>query len=456
MSNRIQKICSRFALLTTVALSSFASAQTIDDVLENARSVRAAEQALFQQRVTEFNATPAAEQQRLIQQAAASRAAIAATVQQQSDQFSANDLQISQLTTQLRDQANTLGLTEIFAMARQLAGDTTTILEQSLINAQFDDGRVAFLREFSESDSMATIAQLERLWFELQREITGSGQVARFNGTVVEANGTQLDTSIVRIGPFTAIADGKYLAYIPALNRLNIMPRQPEELLPDAERLESATQGYVQTIVDSTRGVLLGMFVERPTWEERIEQGELVGLIIIIVGALAVLAFIYQLFYLVFARLAVSKQMRSLQNPTKDNALGRVLLSFKGDGTNIEEDSDVAELRISEAVMREVPRLERFQPFLRLAVAAGPLLGLVGTVVGMIITFQSITESGSSDPKLMAGGIGQAMIATVLGLGVAVPLLFAGALLNSLSRSIVQVLDEQSTGMLADNIEKRR
>jgi biopolymer transport protein ExbB len=148
--------------------------------------------------------------------------------------------------------------------------------------------------------------------------------------------------------------------------------------------------------------------------------------------------------------------MRNLQNPTKDNALGRVLLAFKGDGSKIEQDSEVAELRISEAVMREVPGLERFQPFLRLAVAAGPLLGLVGTVVGMIITFQSITESGSSDPKLMAGGIGQAMIATVLGLGVAVPLLFAGALLNSLSRSIVQILDEQSTGMLADNIEKRK
>ena len=148
--------------------------------------------------------------------------------------------------------------------------------------------------------------------------------------------------------------------------------------------------------------------------------------------------------------------MRDLQHPTKNNALGRVLLSFKGDASTIEADSDVAELRISEAVLREVPNLERFQAFLRLAVAAGPLLGLVGTVVGMIITFQSITESGSSDPKLMANGIGQAMIATVLGLGIAVPLLFAGALLNSLSRSIVQVLDEQSTGMLADNLEKRK
>ena len=118
-----------------------------------------------------------------------------------------------------------------------------------------------------------------------------------------------------------------------------------------------------------------------------------------------------------------------------------------------EKDAEVVELRISEAVLKEVPKLERYQSFLRLAVAAGPLLGLIGTVVGMIITFQSITESGSSDPKLMANGISQAMIATLLGLGIAVPLLFANAWLQSISKSIVQILDEQSTGLLAERLE---
>jgi biopolymer transport protein ExbB len=152
----------------------------------------------------------------------------------------------------------------------------------------------------------------------------------------------------------------------------------------------------------------------------------------------------------------VNSQLKNLAEPKANNPLGRVLLAFKGDRAKIEEDADIAELRITEAVLREVPRLERFQAFLRLGVAAGPLLGLIGTVVGMIITFQSITESGSSDPKLMATGIGQAMIATVLGLGIAIPLLFANALLNSLSRGVVQVLDEQSAGMLAESIEKQR
>ena len=121
-----------------------------------------------------------------------------------------------------------------------------------------------------------------------------------------------------------------------------------------------------------------------------------------------------------------------------------MLLAFRGDGKRI-ESAELAEFRISEAVLREVPRLERFQSFLRLAVAAGPLLGLIGTVIGMIITFQAIVASGSSDPRLMAHGIGQAMIATVLGLGIAIPLLFINSGLATLSRGVTQILDEQAT-----------
>jgi biopolymer transport protein ExbB len=164
---------------------------------------------------------------------------------------------------------------------------------------------------------------------------------------------------------------------------------------------------------------------------------------------------IYQLAYLIMVRRRVTAQLADLDTPRRDNPLGRVLATFRGDPNTIEDDVEVVELRISEAVLREVPPIERFQAFLRLAVAAGPLLGLIGTVIGMIITFQSITESGSSDPKLMAAGIGQAMIATVLGLGIAIPLLFINAGLSTLSRSIVQVLDEQSNGLLAEHIERK-
>lgn len=461
MNKQVIKFCSSVMLLASVGMTSLVQAQTLDDVLNQARAAREAENALFQQRQAEFNAMSDADKARATQQTAAQRATIQAQVDAKNKIYGDNDLQISQMNTQLRDKVASLDMTQIFGLARQYAGDSAGNMEQSLINAQFageEVNRVEFLQNLSTNDRILTTAELDRLWFELAREMSAGGQVARYNGTVVEANGNPLTTDVIRIGPFTAIANGQYLTYLPELSRLSILPRQPTSpnLMPYADALTNATSGYVQAIVDSTRGVLLNMYVERPDMKQRIQEGEAVVYVILVVGALGAAAFIFQLLYLIMARIGVSAQLRSLQTPKSNNALGRVLLAFKGDASTINESSDVAELRISEAVMREVPKLERYQPFLRLVVAAGPLLGLVGTVMGMIVTFQSITESGSSDPKLMANGIGQAMIATLLGLGIAVPMLFANALLNTLSRSIVQLLDEQSAGMLADNLEKRK
>ncbi len=460
MNKHIRKILGGAALMASVSFSVLVQAQTLDQVLEQARAARAAEDALAQQRASEFNAMSDADKQRAMQTIAQQRAAIQAQVDAKTQTYSDNDLRINQMNGELRDKAEQLGVGQVFGLARQIAGDAISPFQQSLINAQYageEQDRISFLTELSTTERSLTTAQLERLYVELSREMVGMGQVAKYNGTVVEPNGNPRNAEIVRIGAFNAVADGEFLAYIPELSRLNIMPRQPEEFRGEAVALQNATSGYVNTVVDSTRGVMLNMYVERPTFVERIVNGEVeINYTILAVGLAGTIPFFFQLIYLIFARLGVAAQMRNLQQPKKNNALGRVLLAFKGDGAAIEEEAEIAELRISEAVMREVPKLERFQPLLRLVVAAGPLLGLIGTVVGMILTFQSITETGSSDPKLMANGIGTAMIATLLGLGIAVPMLFANALLNSLSRSIVQILDEQSAGMLAENLEKRK
>lgn len=462
MKTQLQRICSGVLLLSSLSLASVSMAQekSLNDLLSEAQGLRAQEQATFNQRAAEWAGAPQAQQQTMLQQITAERDRLLTLTRGQAQEYANNDIAINDLNNQLREKAAGFGLGEVFGLARSFAGDQTTGMQQSLISAQFaneDPDRVEFLSELAETDAVLGTAQLERLWVELVREMTASGQVAKFQGTIVQAGGEPTQTTVTRIGPFTAIADGQYLAYLPALNQLSVLPRQPEEGLPEAARaLESASSGYVNAVVDSTRGVLMAMVVERPTWVERIELGELVGYIILVTGAVGSLGFIFQFFYLIIARFGVAGQMRNLNRPTANNPLGRVLLSFKSNERDIEEDAEIVELRISEAVLREIPKLERIQPLLRLCVAAGPLLGLVGTVVGMIITFQSITETGQSDPKLMATGIGQAMIATVLGLGIAVPLLFANAALSSLSRSIVQVLDEQSTGMLAEQLERRK
>ncbi len=448
-------------VLPVMATAAFA-AESLDDLLDSVRTVRAQEDQSYKERATAFNATPADQQEKMLQDALANREGLSQLSKTLSEQFSANELAINDLKKQLRDKAAMLGLTEIFGVSKQVAGDTSTILRQSLISTQFpakagEQGRDEFLRAYSASQATPTPAELERVWFEIQREMTASGAVAKYKSSVVQPGGEAVEAEVIRIGPFTATSDGKFLDYVPSLKALNVYPRQPpEEFLAFVNELQSADGGYVQAVVDSARGVLLSLYVDRPSWGARIELGEEIGYIILVVGALGLLAFFWQLAYLMTVRSGINRQLKNLEKPTADNALGRVLLAFKGDPNQIEQDADIAELRISEAVLREVPKLDRFQAFLRLGVAAGPLLGLIGTVLGMILTFQSITESGSSDPKLMANGIGQAMIATVLGLGIAIPLLFANALLTSISKGVAQTLDEQAVGMLAESIEKQR
>ena len=453
-----------FALCGVVAAPAFAqtNASSLDGLLKNVEQTRAEANAKLEQRKKEFESTPDAQKAALTAKADQQRKDLDSASQKLTDTYTANEVRINNLNNQLRDKAMKLGLQEVFGLARQAANDDSTVLQQSLITTQFppaagQPARDEWLRQFSASRATPTAADLERLWVEIQREMTASGQVAKYKTRVVQPNGQNVEADAVRIGPFNATVNGQFVSYLPTLRTFTVLPRQlPADLMAVAASFQNATSGYAKAVVDPNRGVLVGMYTERPTFIGRIQLGQEVGYVIMTVGLLGALAFLYQLFSLVFVRLAVSKQLKNLDHPTANNPLGRVLLAFKGDKNRIEEDAEVAELRITEAVLHEVPKLERFQAFLRLAVAAGPLLGLIGTVWGMILTFQSITESGSSDPKLMATGIGQAMIATVLGLGIAIPLLFANALLNSLSRGVVQVLDEQSAGMLAESIEKQR
>ena len=446
----------RAAVLVALTALSFAASSAapgnLDELLEQTRSARTREAQANKEREDKF----LAERNKQAAMLAEVRADL--TEQQRrstalSTAFDANEKKLVELQAQLDARAGNLG--EMFGVVRQVANDFSSVVHNSIISAQYPD-REAFITKLAASKSLPSMPELERFWFELQREMTETGNVARFKTKVVSVAGEPVDATVVRVGPFNATTGGEFLSYLPSQQQLAVMPRQPGSKFQNpADALEDSKGGYVESFVDPTRGVLLSIYSQRPNTLERIEKGELVGYIIIVVGVVASILAIYQLFYLATVRGRVRNQLKFQNDPVLDNPLGRVLATFKGDKEKFEQDAEIVELRISEAVLKEVPRLERFQSFLKLAVAAGPLLGLIGTVVGMIITFQSITESGSSDPKLMAAGISQAMIATVLGLGIAIPLLFANAWLSSLSKSIVQVLDEQSTGLLAERLEAK-
>lgn len=398
------------------------------------------------------------EQEQRAQEAVERRDAAEARGMQLDQQWEQNEDRIAELGALLDQHQGYLG--ELFGVTRQVAGDATGVLSESLLTAQLrtpegEEERADFVRRLAGAEALPSISELRRLWVELLRETKARGEVVRFTTDVLRADGSAgEEREVVRIGTFTAVSDGEFLGFLPSVGKLT----QLDGSLASGYRNTAAAlqgappdAGYVPAVVDPASGAILGLYLERPTWIDRIELGEAVGYVIIAVGVLGMLAAIFQFGYLLRTGSAVRAQLRDLDHPRRDNPLGRVLLSVTGNGASA-RDPQLTELKLDEAVLHEVPKLERFQGFLRLAVAAGPLLGLIGTVIGMIITFKAITASGSSDPKLMAQGIGQAMIATVLGLGIAIPLLFVNAGLAARSRGIVQILTEQSQALLAATI----
>ena len=438
-------------LAVSVSAVTAATPGNLDELLEQTRNAREAEAKANAAREAKFMAD-GSKQVAMMNEARAELAEQRSRSTSLQASFDSNEKKLTEMQQQLDSRAGNLG--EMFGVVRQVANDFSSVVTNSIISAEYP-GRAEFTTKLAQSKSLPSMSDLERFWFELQREMTETGKVVKYKAKVVGSDGTPVDTVVTRIGPFSATTTGEYMSYLPSQEQLAIMARQPGgKFETPAKRLEAISSGYAEGIVDPTRGTLLSIYSQRPNIKERIDKGEAVGYVIILVGLVGAGLGIYQLFYLAQIRGKVRRQLKFLRDPVTDNPLGRVLATFKGTDTeNLEQTAEVVELRISEAVLKEVPKLERYQSFLKLAVAAGPLLGLIGTVIGMILTFQSITESGSSDPKLMAAGISQAMIATVLGLSIAIPLLFMNAWLVSMSKSIVQVLDEQSAGLLAERLE---
>ncbi|HVT34548.1 MAG TPA: MotA/TolQ/ExbB proton channel family protein, partial [Nevskiaceae bacterium] len=347
---------------------------------------------------------------------------------------------------------------QVYATVKSAAADFRAVAGGSLVTAQAPD-RLAFLDTLSQGREIPGIAELEKFWFVLQQEMTESGKVARFNADFLDENGVARKGDLVRIGTFTAFdADGAYLVLDGA--RLAALPHQPSGYRGMAKDFASEKSGFADAMIDPSRGDLLKLEAARPDMMERVQQGGIVGYVIITVAIAGFLMAVFQMVYLSIVERRVRGQLRNTSAPGSDNPLGRVLLALRDarapDPNSEMTDAEVLELRLSEAVLRETPKLERFQSIIRLIVAAGPLLGLLGTVSGMIITFQVITELGAGDPKAMARGISQAMVSTVLGLGEAIPLLFINAYLASRSKVLIQILDEQSAGLLARSLEARK
>ncbi|MBT0585286.1 MotA/TolQ/ExbB proton channel family protein [Alteromonas oceanisediminis] len=366
--------------------------------------------------------------------------------------FEENEVKLANLNETLN---NRLGsLKELFGVLQQVAGDTKNKFYNSVISAQIP-GRSEFLDEMAQSmgssSKLASIEEIERVWFEIQREMTESGKVTSFTTDVVEAGGQKVNKEVVRVGPFALVADGMYLDYNNATGTVSELVRQPADRYNDsAAELQASNGEIVQFGVDPTGGSILGLLVQAPNLKERVEQGGLVGYIILIVGAIGLLLSLERLITLTLIKSKVNRQLKS-DTFKDDNPLGRVM---QVKDKYPEADTEALELHLTEAILGEVPKLGRNLTIIKIISVVAPLMGLLGTVTGMINTFQAITLFGTGDPKLMAGGISTALVTTVLGLVVAIPTTLLYAMLNTRSKNIVYILQEQASGVIAERAER--
>ncbi|MGJ8669645.1 MAG: MotA/TolQ/ExbB proton channel family protein [Oceanococcus sp.] len=441
------KMLGRVAALSLLSLSALASAQnadeTLDQLLDSVKRGQAEGRTVNAQRESRF-VNFRNEQEKLYKQARAEASSLDRQAKGMRDRFTANEKELQQLKKSLAD--NSGDLEQLGTVFRQASGDAQSLLTDSLVTAQLPE-RLQVLTELARTEGIPAPEDVESLWYELQREMTENGRITSFQGEYIDGEGQPVKARIHRYGVFAATADDKYLRYQTQTRRLELLPRQP------GGWLEQSSQDERSVLIDPTRGILFGLLVVRPSLQERIEQGGVVGAIILVLGFIGLLMTVFQLSYLFVQGGKIRRQRQDLQQPSQNNALGRILQAAKSAGSS--QNMETLELAIDEAILKETPKLERLQNGIKLLAAVAPLLGLLGTVTGMIETFQAITLFGTGDPKLMAGGISQALMTTVLGLVVAIPLLFLHSLVASRSRVLIQTLDEQSAGMIARGQERQ-
>ncbi|MCB1749795.1 MAG: MotA/TolQ/ExbB proton channel family protein [Gammaproteobacteria bacterium] len=443
-----------FALALVVALP-VAAADTppnLDALLEKVKAGRVQDAKENAARLEKFKADKAA-QARLLEQARGERSQGEARSHELETAFEENDQQLVELEAQLKERLGSLK--ELFGVLQQAAGDARGQFENSLTHVQFPE-RIEFLNELAQkmgqTNRLASMEEIERLWFELQREMTETGKVVRFPAKVITLDGAEVEKDVVRVGAFNVVADGKYLSFVPETGNLIELGRQPAARYVDRiPELTSATSGYHPFALDPSRGQILSLLIQAPSLRERIDQGGVVGYVTIGLGVLGLLIALERLLVLTVTGMRVRLQARNPDKPG-NNPLGRVLKVYHD---NPKADVETLELKLSEAILRETPRINRLLMFLKIIAVVAPLLGLLGTVTGMIITFQAITLFGTGDPKLMAGGISTALITTVIGLCVAIPIVLLHTLVSTRARRLTQILEEQAAGLVAAQSEQR-
>lgn len=465
--NKAKKLALSLCIGVSASVAAIVPAQAnqdidVDALLNLVQQGQARDDSEFNSRIQRFN-NDKQQQAHLLKQAQDQRLSLENDSERKEANFAKNEADISVAQERL---TNRLGsLKELFGVLQQVAGDSKGIFEGSLITSELNEntetaGREIFLEDLiktaGSSSKLPSIEELEQLWFEMQREMTLSGKVSSYQADVILPTGDTVKKQVVRLGSFNAVADGNYLTFDLEAQKLVELAAQPGNRyngpaadLESAE-LQTGTTNFTGFWIDPSRGQLLKIMGQSAGLGERIDQGGVVGYIILSLAVVGVLLAIWRMIKLTAETARMKKQMNS-DSPTDDNSLGRIMTVYQKNG---DADVETLELHLSEAISAEVPSLTRGINWIKIISVVAPLLGLLGTVTGMIDVFETMSLFGTGDPKLMAGGISQALITTVLGLVAAIPCVFLHTMTNNRSRALITILEERATGILARKSEQ--
>ncbi len=447
---KIHYILLGLSLLATPALASHSDEKptNLDELLERVQHDRMMEQEQHQRREANF-INMRDQQAQMLAEAKAQLEAQEAKTASLNELFQQQEQLLAEQQADLMMKSGSLG--ELFGTVRQVANESRSVLGSSMIAAQHPEQSV-FLNEIADRKEQPTINEIREVWLALQHEMTASGKVTQFPLPIITTQGVVEEKQVTRIGSFTAFSEGQFLRYLPDNGNMVELGRQPVSRLQQiATDFEAAPAGSLTPVViDPSRGAIMDLLGQKPDAKERVMQGGWIGYLILALGAIGLLIALQRFISLSMTGQKVAKQQK--QTETNDNnPLGRILSVYRADLAN---DIETLTLKLDEAILREVPKVERGLATLAILAAIAPMLGLLGTVSGMIETFQSITLFGTGDPKMMSSGISQALVTTELGLAVAIPLLLLHSLLSSKSNRLVQVFDEESATLIARNAEQ--
>ncbi len=428
------------------SISFSAQSNTLDDLLKKVLKERQYESEEFRKRELQFKKERDKRKQ-LLNQALKELKKEEKISQQLTSQFEANEKELTILENELNLAVGVLG--ELFGVVKQIAGDFRGQVLNSLVSVEVP-GREHFAENISARKKLPNIEELRQLWFEIQREMTEQGKVTQFEAEVITLEGQQAKQLITRVGSFNLISEGQYLNYQGDPPQVVELASQPKKHFTRyIKKVEKAKQGTQPMFaLDPTRGSLISILIRTPSLFERIRQGGPVGFAIIVVLLIGIIIAIERWLVIKRETAKINAQLK-LSEPKEDNPIGQILSIYE---KNKDQDIESLELKLNEVVVKYLPTVEKRVGVIKLFAAIAPLMGLLGTVTGMILTFQAITLFGTGDPKLMAGGISQALVTTVLGLCCAIPLLLGHSFISSRARKLVQILEEQTSGLLAEKL----